>query len=67
MKIELKSINANKESVFAQLTDILGKEPKLDHDTFIFEVENPIQWAKLKTMIDMFSSHHETLIILPSN
>jgi hypothetical protein len=67
MKIELKSINANKESVFAQIKDILGVEPKLDHDTFIFEVNNPIQWGKIKTMVDMFSTNHETLIILPIN
>lgn len=66
MKVRLKTINAPKESVLSRLTDILGKEPMLDHDTFIFEVTSPFMWDKVKTMVNQFSTMHETIIIMPA-
>jgi hypothetical protein len=65
MKINLKSINANKENVFNRIKEIIGKEPKIDHDTFIFEIENVFIWSKIKSMIDDYATMHEILIIIP--
>lgn len=65
MRVKLKSINANKEVVFLRLTDLLGKVPVLDHDTFVFTVETPFEWDKVKTLVDDFATEHEILLILP--